>query len=202
MTDRHWEAVYHEGDTSKSWYQEHATVSLSLIRSVTSDLAESSVLDVGGGASTLVDDLIAANVSDISVLDVSERALELAQARLGDQASAVSWIHADLLQWQPERTYSVWHDRAVLHFLVKHSERRRYREVLLTATSVGSVAVIGVFSEHGPTKCSGLDVQRFSIDLLVETVGPGFELVQDSIDVHTTPAGVAQEFRWGVFRRR
>ncbi len=177
-------------------------MSLQLIQAVASDLSTSPILDIGGGASTLVDDLLSVGAADVSVLDVSERALELAQSRLGDHAALVSWIRADLLRWRPERTYLVWHDRAVVHFLVTEAERRRYRDVLLAATTSGSVAVIGVFGENGPTMCSGLEVQRFSVELLAETVGDEFDLVHDEINVHITPTGAKQEFLWGVFQRR
>lgn len=176
-------------------------MSVSLIERFTPDISADSILDVGGGASPLVTDVVAKGARAVSVLDISSAALDLARSRLGSEADAVSWIHADLLRWKPPRHYAVWHDRAVLHFLVSEADRRKYRRVLLAATEVGSIAVIGVFGEDGPTKCSGLDVQRFSPELLQDTVGNECELLSQEHELHVTPDGSSQQFLWAAFRR-
>jgi hypothetical protein len=160
-----------------------------------------SLIDVGGGASTLVDVLIDRGWSDLTVLDVSAIALETAQTRLGAAADEVHWIATDLLTWCPERRYAVWHDRAVLHFFVTAEERTRYCEVLAEATGSGSVAVFGVFSPEGPPSCSGLPVARFAVADLADFLGSPWVLLSSESENHHTPAGRIQHFTWAAFRR-
>ena len=189
----HWDAAYAQGDTGKSWYQEHATTSMGLL-SRSAGPADS-LIDIGGGASTLVDDLLDRGWTDVSVLDIADTGLRIARQRLGSRAERVTWILADLLAWTPSRTYDVWHDRAVLHFL-SGEELRDYREVLLRATRPGSRIIIGVFGPAGPARCSGLAVQRYDAAALGDLLGPQFDLVEESLEVHTTPAAAEQEFQW------
>lgn len=160
-----------------------------------------SLLDVGGGASTLVDVLWADGWSDLTVLDVSTVALRTARARLGAAADQVHWITAGLLIWRPERRYAVWHDRAVLHFFVTAEERTRYSEVLHEATGSGSVAVIGAFSPEGPPSCSGLPVSRYAVADLANLLGSRWTLLASEREGHRTPAGRIQHFTWAAFRR-
>lgn len=199
MDVRHWDRVYAEGDEERSWYQEHAEVSARLI-STGGDRADS-VIDVGGGASTLVDDLVAMGYRDLTVLDISARALDLARSRLGFRASEVQWVTADLLTWTPANRYDIWHDRAVLHFLTDPSEHARYRDRLQAATAAGSRVVIGVFGPHGPQRCSGLPVLRFDAADLADVLGPAFTLTHSFTQLHQTPAGAEQEFLWATARR-
>ena len=160
-----------------------------------------SLIDVGGGASTLVDVLRDDGWSDLTVLDVSAVALRTAQARLGAAADPVHWIATDLLTWRPERRYAVWHDRAVLHFFVTAEERSRYSEVLQEATGSGSVAVFAVFSPEGPPSCSGLPVARFAVADLANFLGSPWTLLASQSEEHLTPAGRIQHFTWAAFRR-
>jgi trans-aconitate methyltransferase len=155
----HWVGVYASRDGQElTWFQPHAQTSLRLIEQL--ELAhDARILDVGGGASTLVDDLLERGFGDLTILDVSANALQVARARLGG-ARDVHWLERDLLTWQPERTYQLWHDRAVLHFLTAEEDRQRYVAALRSATAVGSAVVFGVFAADGPTSCSGLPVRR------------------------------------------
>ena len=204
MQDRHayWESVYAtRKPTDVSWYQTHADRSLEFIRAAATDRAVS-IVDVGGGASTLVDDLVADGYSDVTVLDISELALAQAKARLGAAANRVAWIAADITVWQPARTWNVWHDRAVFHFLVEKSPQDAYIAALLAATAPGATAILATFALDGPDKCSGLPVQRYSAQRLAERLGPSFHLESEAAERHRTPAGAEQRFIWAVFRRR
>lgn len=196
----HWDAAYEQGHATRSWYQDRPTQSLTMLEQ--GGVAPSdSLLDVGGGASTLVDVLWADGWSDLTVLDVSTVALRTARARLGAAADQVHWITAGLLIWRPERRYAVWHDRAVLHFFVTAEERTRYSEVLHEATGSGSVAVIGAFSPEGPPSCSGLPVSRYAVADLANLLGSRWTLLASEREGHRTPAGRIQHFTWAAFRR-
>ncbi|MDI1289888.1 MAG: class I SAM-dependent methyltransferase [bacterium] len=190
----HWNAAYASGDRGRSWYQEHALTSMRLIgeRGAASD----SVLDVGGGASTLVDDLNVAGYRDVTVLDISTTSLAIAQDRLGDQSGSVTWVEADLLTWEPSRTFSIWHDRAVLHFFTNADQKGAYRNVLMKATRSGSIAVIGVFGPDGPTHCSGLPVQRYDDGSMARLLSSAFTVTSSVLHGHRTPGGAVQQFMW------
>ncbi len=197
----HWDAAYADGDTARSWYQPAARTSLELLAAATGHLP-ASVLDVGGGASTLVDGLLARGARDVTVLDVSATATALAAARLGAEAAhRVTWVTADLLDWQPARRYAAWHDRAVLHFLTEDDTRRDYARLLDAATGPGSVAVLGGFAPDGPQWCSGLPVRRAGAGELCELVGDGWTLVEQRAETHHTPSGGEQSFQWVALRR-
>jgi hypothetical protein len=193
---QHWDATYAGGDEGRSWYQPHATTSARLIADT--GIAKSEpVVDIGGGASTLVDDLVADSYRDITVLDVSGTGLAIARRRLGRPVAAeVSWVVADVLTWVPPRAYGLWHDRAVLHFLTTPGQQQAYAHTLLAATRPGSHAVIGVFGPGGPTTCSGLAVSRFDPDGVMAVLGAGFDLMDACTQDHRTPAGDRQEFVW------
>lgn len=189
----HWDTVYQAGDTGKSWYQQHATASVALIQESIGTPA--GLIDIGGGASTLVDDLLEAGWDDLTVLDISETGLRIARERLGDSSREVTWIAGSVLDWAPARTYDVWHDRAVLHFLTG-PQAQQYRDTLRRATRPGSTIIIGVFGPDGPARCSGLPVQRYGAADLGAFLGPDFKLLADSLEVHVTPAAVEQQFQW------
>lgn len=194
----HWESAYAEGDTTRSWYQEHADHSARLIERLAPDRA-TAVIDVGGGASTLVDDLIDLGYRDLTVLDLAPSGLDLARQRLGpDRSASVDWVTADILAWRPDRTYTVWHDRAVLHFMTDPAAQSAYRSSLLAATEPGALAILGVFGPNGPQSCSGLPVARFDSALLAQALGPRFRILESSLVDHTTPSGARQEFLWAV----
>jgi SAM-dependent methyltransferase len=192
--EEHWDDRYRTvGPTAVSWYQARPDVSLDLLAAAGVGPADS-VLDVGGGASTLVDHLLAAGHTDVAVLDVSSVALEDARARLGDPPG-VTWIHADLLTWTPPRRWAIWHDRAVLHFLVDDADRARYVVLLRRTLEPGGTFVIGTFAEDGPTHCSGLPVRRYSHDDLGALLGD-VEVVARRREVHRTPGDADQPFTW------
>lgn len=197
----HWDAVYARGETTRSWYQVHADHSLAMLErcGVTPD---NSVIDVGGGASTLVDDLLGRGYRDLTVLDISGAGLQAAQRRLGGAAARVDWMVADLLTWQPQRTYRVWHDRAVLHFLTTDQARQQYLAALDAATGPGAVAVIATFAPDGPERCSGLPVIRYGPhDLAGLLGGAGWSPIADDREEHATPTGAIQPFSWVALRR-
>ncbi len=196
----HWNDAYAKGGRDVSWFQSQAAVSMVLIKSVAS-ASDTPIVDIGGGASVLVDELLAARFADISVLDVSEHGLNIARERLGDTAKEVDWIVCDLLDWGPRRRYGVWHDRAVLHFLTAVDDRVRYRETLLNALRPGGHAVIGVFAEDGPERCSELEVRRYSQDDLTQLFGDAFTIVDRRREMHRTPGCNSQPFNWVVARR-
>jgi hypothetical protein len=153
------------------------------------------VVDVGGGASPLVDRLLALGYADVSVLDLSEVAMEEARRRVGT-AGPVSWLREDVLEWHPERRYGLWHDRAAFHFLVDEADRARYLEVLFGAVEEGGAVVIATFANDGPEYCSGLPVARYSEDDLVRVLGDRFVPAEGRRETHRTPAGTVQPFTW------
>lgn len=195
----HWNTAYAEKGATVSWHQTQATTSLNLIAEVAAP--EASVVDVGGGASTLVDGLLDRGHRDITVLDLSQVALDAARDRLGERGASVTWRAGDLLAWQPDRTYDVWHDRAVLHFLVGEPDRARYAELAARAVAPGGHAVIGTFAPDGPEQCSGLPVRRHSADDLTGLLAERFVPVRSAREEHRTPSGNVQPFTWLVARR-
>jgi hypothetical protein len=156
-------------------------------------------VDVGGGASVLVDRLLDAGYRDLTVLDVAAAALDRARTRLGSRAGRVTWLVADLLTWVPARRYRVWHDRAVFHFLTAAAARDRYREVLHHALVPGGHVAVGTFAADGPTSCSGLPTARYGPDELAAQV-PGYRVVHRRREVHRTPSGGIQPFTWLLLR--
>jgi len=198
----HWEQVYTaKSETEVSWYQRYPERSLALIRSFAPDFA-ASILDVGGGASRLVDELLSHGYFDVTVLDVSDAALRRATERLGHAAGTVNWITADITAWTPHRKWDVWHDRAVLHFLTATEDQDAYVAALTAATKPGSVAIISTFALDGPERCSGLPVQRYSPATLAARIGRDFELIAEASEIHTTPSGSIQKFAYATLRRR
>lgn len=199
-TPQHWDAAYAQGDTTRGWYQSEARVSMELL--ALADVSTSaSIVDIGGGASVFVDNLLDAGFDDITVLDHSPVGLAIAHDRVGARGRGVTWITHDLLTWAPSRTLDVWHDRAVLHFLLDDADRRRYVEVLTSATRPGSVAVIGAFAPTGPPMCSGLPVHRYDALELQELLGPAFHPIACRDAVHVKPDGSTQDYLWWAGRR-
>jgi SAM-dependent methyltransferase len=196
----HWDDRYRSAGTQAvSWYEDRPTTSLELLTALGVTPAQS-VIDVGGGASTLVDELVAAGHRDVTVLDVSVVALDAARARVGD-TGGVSWIEADLLTWEPSRQWDVWHDRAVLHFLVDDAARTAYRDKLRSALPPGGRFVIATFADDGPDQCSGLPVRRYTPGALASLLGAGFDVRVHRREAHVTPGGVVQQFTWVAGRR-
>ena len=205
MNDRaktHWEAVYAQRTPdSVSWFQPHAEHSLELIAraGLTRDAA---IIDVGGGASTLADDLLARGYHDLTVLDLSAAALAAAQARLGDDARRVSWVEANITAVDlPRQRYDLWHDRAVFHFLTDVAQRHAYVERVLQSVKPGGHVIVATFAEDGPDHCSGLPVMRYGADVLHAEFGAPFELLEHSRETHHTPGGAVQQFVYCYCRR-
>lgn len=199
----HWEEVYRSKAASQvSWYQPHHSMSLKLIDEI--GLApDAAVIDVGGGASTLVEDLLDRGLCNLTVLDLSAAALATARERLGDRAAPVRWIEADVTQAElPHHAYDLWHDRAVFHFLTEAAAREGYKTALRRALKPGGHLLIATFSLAGPPKCSGLEVMRYSAETLQAELGADFELLRRLDEEHHTPAGAVQNFVYCLFRRR
>ena len=201
-TRGHWDKVYAtKAETAVSWYQPRSARSLELIGAA-SPARTASLIDVGGGASTLADDLLAQGFVDVTVLDIAESALERSKARLGANAGKVAWIVADITLWRPHRTWDIWHDRAVFHFLVEPAGQDAYIAALTGATRPGATVIIATFALDGPDECSGLPVQRYSADTLAARLGPAFRLTTRAREMHKTPWGSEQRFSYAVLARR
>ena len=198
----HWEKVYStKATTEVSWFQEHATLSLKLITDA-GVASSAAIIDVGGGASTLVDDLLAGGYRDVTVLDLSGEALAAAKERLGPQAAKVKWLEANVLDVAlPRHGYDVWHDRAVFHFLTSAEERQAYVKAALRAVKPGGLVIVATFAEDGPTKCSGLPVMRYSAGELHAQFGESFELLGHEREAHHTPGGIEQKFVYCLCRK-
>jgi SAM-dependent methyltransferase len=199
---KHWRKVY-EGRAANemSWHQERPAMSLRLIKRARLPL-DDAIIDMGGGASLLVDHLLERGHEDVSVLDISPGALAASRKRLGEaRAAKVAWIEADLRSWRPQRSYMLWHDRAVFHFLNGEEERELYRQRLGEALAPGGWLAIATFALDGPEKCSGLPVRRYDAAGLARELGPQYELVEAEREAHMTPAGKIQHFTCCLFRR-
>jgi hypothetical protein len=159
------------------------------------------IIDLGAGTSMLVDRLSDAGFVDLTVLDISAHALDEVARRLGPRATRARFICQDVLSWQPERQYDVWHDRAVFHFLSEEAGRSSYVSVAALAVRAGGAVIVATFAEDGPTRCSGLPVARYSADELADAFAPGFEPVHAERELHETPAGEVQPFTWMILRR-
>lgn len=197
----HWDTAYRtKGEDGVSWFEDQPVVSLELIRAVGIG-AQTSLIDIGGGASRLVDALLAEGLSDLAVLDLSPEALDTARARLKDKAEMVEWIVADVTGWQPTRAYDIWHDRAALHFLTDQADQRAYAERVAAALVPGGHAIIATFAPDGPERCSNLPVVRHDAESLSQLLGPGFRLVDHRRHAHPTPFATVQKFQSSVFRK-
>ena len=195
----HWESIYRtKAPDQVSWYQPRPTLSLELIRRA-APRPDAAILDAGGGASTLVDALLASGYTNVTVSDIASAALEHAQKRLGSAASHVSWRCANVLEDKlPPASIDVWHDRAVFHFLTDAQDRRRYVEQVTRAVRPGGYVIVGTFAEDGPQRCSGLDVVRYSAAALHAEFGARFALLDQAREEHMTPSGSRQAFQYCV----
>ena len=191
----HWEKVYRTKQSDAvSWFQEHATLSLEMIRSIGTSL-DANIIDVGGGASTLVDDLLHSGFKTVSVLDLSVSALEVARSRLGARGDRVSWIAGDICEVKlPDQAYDIWHDRAVFHFLTDPADRAAYIQQVKKSVKPGGHVIVATFAPDGPEQCSGLTVARYDPDQLHGEFGPSFELLEHVSEDHKTPWGSVQHF--------
>jgi SAM-dependent methyltransferase len=197
----HWQKVYRtKKPTEVSWYQPTAALSLGLIRRAAPDHT-AAIIDVGGGASRLVDGLLAAGYKRVTVLDVSDAALAEAAARLVDEVEQVTWLEANILDTQlPASAFDVWHDRAVFHFLTDVTDRQRYVEQVRSSVRIGGSVIVATFAADGPRKCSGMKVARYAPRELQRQFGSDFELLESTREEHHTPTGVIQPFIYCWFR--
>ncbi|TVQ86647.1 MAG: class I SAM-dependent methyltransferase [Deltaproteobacteria bacterium] len=200
--ETHWEGVYQQRATDAvSWYRPHLEQSLAWIQEVAPS-TQTHVVDAGGGASTLVDDLLALGFEALTVIDLSTTALQRSQERLADSAQKVDWIAGDVTQplLEPD-SVDLWHDRAVFHFLTEPSDRVHYARQVRAALRPGGHAIVATFAPDGPEKCSGLTVQRYTPQGIADALGAGFTLLQGTTEVHQTPWGSPQAFSYALLRR-
>lgn len=196
----HWQQVYETKSPDEvSWTQKRPSTSLEFIESFRLD-KDAKIIDVGGGDSNLVDFLLDQAYSDITVLDISAKALEKAQNRLGDRANKVNWVVSDITEFQPSVNYDLWHDRAAFHFLTNPEQVNIYLK--LVNQHVSQYLVLGTFSEAGPTKCSGLEIQQYSEKSMTELFGERFDKIKCTTEDHTTPFGTRQNFLYCGFRKK
>ncbi|MEW9919643.1 trans-aconitate 2-methyltransferase [Marimonas sp. MJW-29] len=204
MQDRgkdHWDTVYSEKSQSQlSWHQDDPTASVKLC-TLAGITPATSVIDIGGGRSPLAAQLVDKGLKDITVLDISRVALEKAREAMGGNAARITWTVADITRWTPTRTYDIWHDRAVFHFLTVTADQEAYLARMKRALGSGGHAIIATFAPDGPETCSGLPVMRYSPDSLSERLGPGYTRLADRAIRHETPWGSAQSFQFSLFRR-
>jgi trans-aconitate methyltransferase len=196
-----WQNVYTgKAENGVSWFQENPAPSLELIAEI-GPASDAAIIDIGGGASRLVDSLVQKGFGAVTVLDLSAAALEAAKLRLGERAMQVRWLVADATAWQPRETYDIWHDRAAFHFLTEAEDRAAYVTRLRAALKPGGHMIIATFAPDGPEKCSGLPVVRYDAARLGQTLGQDFTLVSTRPHAHATPWGAIQSFQFSVFRR-
>lgn len=204
MTDSktHWEQLYqHKSPLEVSWFQKKPVLSLELIKH-TGIGKDAALIDIGGGASTLVDNLLVEGYSNISVLDISSNALNHAQQRLGEAAKAIHWLVADITAFSAPIKYALWHDRAVFHFLVDKTQRQAYVSTLKESLLAGSHVIIAAFGIGGPLKCSGLDIVQYDAEKLKAELGDEFTLVEQTSEIHHTPDSREQLFGYFRFKYR
>ena len=196
----HWEQVYENKPVDQvSWFQRDPRRSLELIEA-SGTAKDAPIIDVGAGASVLVDQLLLNGYTDLSLLDISKNALDISKRRLGNHATDVAWLVDDVTEFQPGRSFALWHDRAVFHFLTDPSQQAAYRLALTQALASGGQAIIGTFAVDGPLRCSGLEIAQYDAARMQAVMGADFTLLQESRESHTTPAGSIQNFAW--FRLR
>ncbi len=198
-SEQHWDDAYARDTSELSWYEASPTTSLELI-ALGGSTTKTAVLDVGAGASALVDHLLDLGYTDLSALDVSAAALRAAQRRLGERARQVTWLREDVLTWSPERAYGLWHDRAAFHFLTSHVQRLAYGATMRAALRDGGLVVVGTFAEDGPTQCSGLPVRGYSPEGLAAALDVCLEVLATRRELHVTPWGATQPFSWVLAR--
>ncbi len=197
----HWENIYRTKKlTEVSWYEPIPETSLEFIKGLNLS-KDAAIIDVGGGDSFLADFLLMEGYTNVSVLDISEEALERVKKRLGERAEEINWIVADITGFQPEETYDLWHDRAAFHFLTEEDQVRKYLDLLKTAVKSQGVVVMATFSDKGPTKCSGIDIQQYTISDLAQLLSADFGMLSCKNVLHETPSGAEQDFIFCSFRK-
>lgn len=195
-----WEGVYQtKQEAETSWFEDRPQVSLSLIAAI-GTTTDAAIVDIGAGASRLVDCLVEQGFHRITVLDLSETALAQARARLPDDAP-VEWVVANVQDWKPSRSFDIWHDRAAFHFLTEAADQDAYLRVMDKALLPGGHAIIGTFAPDGPERCSGLPVARYDAALITERLGPGYRVIKSLYHDHRTPWGSVQRFHFAMFRK-
>jgi hypothetical protein len=198
----HWEHIYETKTGAElSWHEETPAVSLDLIRAAGVEKS-APIIDIGGGESRLVDSLLDEGFHNLTVLDISNKALADAKARLGLRAAKVHWIAADVTAWEPEQSYGLWHDRACFHFLLEAERQRAYAARVARAVRRGGHVIIGTFAPDGPERCSGLPVQRHDVVSITAVLGADYAIVQSRQHDHVTPAGRVQRFQFSLLRRQ
>ena len=198
---KHWESVYQDKpSTSVSWYQPLPELSLRQINH--SDVGkDEAIIDIGGGCSLLVDNLLEQGYTNLSVLDISATALDIARTRLGEAASRVNWMEADATSFELEQPISLWHDRAVFHFLTDPADRKAYINNLNQHLRTGGQLIIAAFSPQGPEKCSGLEIVQYDLDLIQKELGDNFHMIEATAESHITPSGAQQAFNYFRFEK-
>ena len=198
---KHWENIYETKPlTEVSWYQPLPETSIRLLGEI-GILADSSLIDIGGGDSFLVDYLLKKGIADITVLDISAKAIERAKERLGTEAQKVTWIQSDISQFTPTTQYDIWHDRAAFHFLTEEKEIEHYVEIASESVKIGGHLVLGTFSDNGPKKCSGIEIKQYSQPEMTKKFARAFRCVKCFNEDHNTPFNTFQNFTFGVFKR-
>lgn len=198
----HWENIYaSKALTEVSWYQAIPKYSLDLIEAYLNEKS-APIIDIGGGDSFLSTVLLEAGYNKITVLDISQKSLERAQERLGKQAANINWIHTDIVNFKAEKAYALWHDRAAFHFLTQENEVANYAEIAAQAIIPGGILILGTFAVDGPIKCSGIDIQQYDEQKLMDVFGSNFEAIKFERIVHQTPFNTTQNFIFGVFKRK
>jgi len=199
----HWDKVYSTKPAEAvSWFAPHLETSLKLIHTASTN-KDAAIIDIGGGESTLVDDLFIEGYRNLSVLDISQKAIDVAKGRMGQNANRIQWYCADITQASlPEAYFDIWHDRAVFHFLTKQSDRDQYVERVKRSVKHGGYVIMATFGPEGPTQCSDLDVERYDIQKLHDQFGNSFELLQSSTEIHQTPMDTTQQFLYCFCRMK
>ena len=200
--ENHWQEVYHKKNENEvSWFQKLPKLSLNLINSLNLNL-DSQIIDIGGGESRLVDNLLNIGYTNVTVLDITSKSIEKTKKRLGLKSKLVNWIVCDINNFKPEHKYDLWHDRAAFHFLRDNSEIDNYLKLLKTFLNVNADLIIATFSENGPLKCSGLEVSRYSKSSISDLLSHNFELISSEISIHNTPFNTTQEFLFTKFKKK
>ncbi len=202
MSKSHWETIYKTKPSDQvSWHISHLDTSLEMIRALKLP-KDASILDIGGGASTLPDDLIADGFQKITVLDISTEAIRVSQKRLGEKAARIRWIEADITRAPLEENhYRLCHDRAVFHFLTSPVERKKYVDILKKSLLPGGYVIMATFGPNGPQKCSGLEIVRYSPESLSKELGGSFKMEKQTVEIHKTPFNTEQEFIYCLFKK-
>lgn len=200
-TKEHWENVWTTKKSNEvSWYQEYPKISIELILP-TNPSKDAKIIDVGGGDSNLAETLLDLGFKNITVLDISANALERAKKRLGDKSSMITWIESDILEFENDNRYDIWHDRALLHFLTSEENLKNYVKLVKQHVMQGGYLIISTFSTKGPIKCSGLDTRQYSEESIKELFSNEFEHIKSFEEEHVTPRGMGQIFTWNIFRK-